>query len=112
MFMNCSSRKSWPAELVVKALGSFSPRTSQDPRLGLKVLSSYTAVLSSHTGIAQKCVTLGGEFPGILESVHTLGHGYTMKINCRWIKIFQIGLKLCGSHVLFGLVCLSSWENF
>ena len=34
MFLDYNSQKSWPEQLVVKAFGSFSPRTSGDPRLG------------------------------------------------------------------------------
>ena len=33
LFLDCSFQKSWPAQLVVKASGSFSPGTSEDPRL-------------------------------------------------------------------------------
>ena len=33
MFLDYSSQKSWPAQLVVKASGSFNPRTSGHPRL-------------------------------------------------------------------------------
>ena len=34
MFLDFNSQKSWPAEVVVKASGSCSPRTSGGPRLG------------------------------------------------------------------------------
>ena len=38
MFLDFNSQKSWPAEVVVKASGSCSPRTSGDPRLETTVL--------------------------------------------------------------------------
>ena len=38
MFFDYNSQKSWPAQLVVKASGSFSPRISGDPRLGTSAL--------------------------------------------------------------------------
>ena len=34
MFLDYNLQKSWPAQLVVKASGSFHPRTSEEPRLG------------------------------------------------------------------------------
>ena len=34
MFLDYNSQKSWPEQLVVKASGSFSLRTSREPRLG------------------------------------------------------------------------------
>ena len=33
-FLDYNSQKSWPAQLVVKASGSFGPRTPGDPKLG------------------------------------------------------------------------------
>ena len=38
IFLDYNSQKSWPAQLVVKASGSFNPRTSGDPRLGTTIL--------------------------------------------------------------------------
>ena len=38
LFLDYNSQKSWPAQLVLKASGCFSPRTSCDPRLGTNVL--------------------------------------------------------------------------
>ena len=55
MFLDLNSQKPWPAQLMVKASGSFSPRTSGDPRLGTTnteetgrlVLTTYVPVLGS-----------------------------------------------------------------
>ena len=34
MFLDYSSQKSWPVQIIVKAFGGFSPRTSGDTMLG------------------------------------------------------------------------------
>ena len=38
MFLDYNSQKSWPAQLLVKASGSFSPRTTGVPKLGTTAL--------------------------------------------------------------------------
>ena len=44
MFLDFNSQKSWPAEVVVNASGSCSPRTSGGPRLRTTVLEIYSKI--------------------------------------------------------------------
>ena len=45
MFLDFNSQKSWPAEVVVKASGSCSPRTSGGPRLGTTALMDEVKII-------------------------------------------------------------------
>ena len=52
MFLDFKSQKSWPAEVVVKASGSCSARTSGGPRLGTTALGWR---LGWHTSPSHAC---------------------------------------------------------
>ena len=41
MFLDYFSQESWPAQLVVKASGSFGPKTPGNPRLGAIALAGF-----------------------------------------------------------------------
>ena len=58
MFLDFNSQKSWPAEVVVKASGSCSPRTSGGPRLETTAIkdnnNNLDGLLKQHLQIVAK----------------------------------------------------------
>ena len=48
MFLNCNSQKPQPAQLLVKASGSCSPKLLSNPRLRTSALENMVAALSMH----------------------------------------------------------------
>ena len=68
MFLDFNSQKSWPAEIMVKASGSCSPKTSGGPRLGTTALRYWFPTLG-HPGV------LGLQLPEILASAAN-GEGF------------------------------------
>ena len=60
MFLDYNAEKSWPAQLMVKDSGSFSQRTSGDPRLGITALRIGVTVKSlSHPQQRDSRLALG-----------------------------------------------------